>query len=191
MIRGSLVVAIQVTTRTRRCLHQEPLSYLISSMPQGWPCKSENTSSSQDQERTWTLADSIHSMNLLKIRYYCILLPQLQKEILDSMASIQQVELKTDTHQLWHNSEKITLQGISFLITYETDSNPQDILKSSHQNFLDVTLLRDRVVSNISDVATYLLIYRFKLLNNIMSDYVFMQRFFTSIHNKLRQTIIR
>jgi len=101
-------------------------------------------------------------MNLFENTYYCILLPQPQKEILDTIASMQQVELKTDTHQLWNNLEKITLQGISFLITYETDSNPQDILKSSHQNSLGVRLVQDRVVSNISDVATHLLIYRFK-----------------------------
>lgn len=128
-------------------------------------------------------------MNLLENTYYCILLPQPLKARLDTMAPIQQVELMTDTHQLWNNSEKITLQGISFLITYETDSNPQDILKSSHQNFLGVRLVQDTVVSNISHVATHLLLYRFKLLNNIISDYLFMQTFFTRIPIKLPQTI--
>ena len=58
-----------------------------------------------------------------------------------------------------------------------------------YQKFLDVRQVKDGVVTNISDVATNLLTYRSKLPKDTISDYVFMQRFFASMHIKLRQII--
>jgi len=58
-----------------------------------------------------------------------------------------------------------------------------------YQKFLDVRQVKDGVVTNISDIATDLLTYWFKLPKDTISDYVFMQRFFASMHIKLHQII--
>jgi len=58
-----------------------------------------------------------------------------------------------------------------------------------YQKFLEVGQVKDGIVTNISDVATDLLTYRSKLPKDTISDYVFMQRFFASMHIKLRQII--
>jgi len=62
-------------------------------------------------------------------------------------------------------------------------------MEELYQRFLDVRQVKDGVVTNISDVATDLLTYQSKLPKDTILDYVFMQRFFASMHIKIRQII--
>jgi len=59
-----------------------------------------------------------------------MVLPQLQDETLDTMASTQKVEPKTHTDKHSKSSEKTTSQETNLLDTYENDSNHQDIPRS-------------------------------------------------------------
>jgi len=58
-----------------------------------------------------------------------------------------------------------------------------------YQKFLHLRQVKDIVVSDISDVETDLLTNWSKLPKDTISDYVFMQRFFSGMHIKLRKII--
>jgi len=63
-------------------------------------------------------------MKMFENIFYCMVLPQLREETLDTMASTLKEEPRTHTDKHGSNSKRMALQGMILSIIYENGANP-------------------------------------------------------------------